>query len=810
MKKLLLKTWLLLTCLLLGVGSAWATDVTFNPASDKTFPKDGITLSVTDGTLTNGTDYRVYKNQTMTISSTVGNITNIALTYSSASYDGGGWAASYQPNAVSWTSPTANGEQARITKLVVTVSSGGGTTPTTTYNVTIANNIENGTVSANPTSAAEGATVTLTATPSTGYEFGSWSVTDASSNAISVTDNKFTMPASNVNVSATFTAKLARPENEIFYESFDTNEGTGGNDGKWSGSIATNNIKSDNEWTFVSGNGACKCAKLGTGSALGSATTPALGQACNATLTFKAAAWNSNSENTTLKLSVVDGGSVSDATVTLKKGEWTEYTVTLSHLTAASKIKFEGNSTSNSRFFLDEVSIVKTGDATLSSIEVKTAPTKVTYTEGDMFEPAGLVITASYSDDTNEDVAYADHTSDFTFDPSLTTALATTNTSVTITYGGKTTTQAILVNAAEPNPEEGDGEKYNFSSFTQANDVTLEAVNFTITLHKNTGSTAPQWNGNSNEARVYAKGSVDVTSTKTISKIVYDYTINANSSGVSPTVDGAAGEANAGTWDAGTKTWTGKDKKVTLTTSGSAGNLGFKSITVYLEPEPATGGTITFKAQDKPGVYYATFSSEHAIKFDEVFINDDESCVAEIKAFAVSVIEGQLVLIDLYDDFNDGNYTYIPSNTGVLFRYTLEEDGIFDGVVPFEYADEKDEYLNKVSDNMLLPASAEKYDEFDGEYFMLSYDANGENLGFYWGADDGGKFNSRTGSAYLAVSNEDLTTAARGFSFSDYTEGIEKVMTEQTPTTIYTLDGMKVNELQKGLNIVNGKKIMVK
>lgn len=83
----------------------------------------------------------------------------------------------------------------------------GGTTPdpAPTYNITVANDIANGTVTANSTSAAEGATVTLTATPSAGYEFGEWNVTNASTSAaITVTDNKFTMPAANVNVSATF------------------------------------------------------------------------------------------------------------------------------------------------------------------------------------------------------------------------------------------------------------------------------------------------------------------------------------------------------------------------------------------------------------------------------------------------------------------------------------------------------------------------------------------------------------------------------------------------------------------------------
>lgn len=320
--------------------------------------------------------------------------------------------------------------------------------PVTKYTITIANDIANGIVTANTKEAAEGATVTLTATPANGYEFNSWNVTNTStSEQIDVENNQFTMPASDVTVSATFTeSQQGRPENEIFYESFNTNDGTGGNDDKWSGSIASNNIKQDNEgWTFVKGNGANQCAKFGTGSVLGSATTPALGQACNATLTFKAAAWNGDSE--TLKLSVVDEGTINPATVTLKKGEWSTYTVTLTDLTADSKIKFEGNVASNSRFFLDEVSVVKTSDVkVLSSITVKTPPTKVVYTEGENFDPTGLVITADYGTDGTDNVAYAGNESKFTFSPALTEALATTNTVVTITYGGKTTKQTITVN----------------------------------------------------------------------------------------------------------------------------------------------------------------------------------------------------------------------------------------------------------------------------------------------------------------------------------------------------------------------------
>ena len=105
--------------------------IQLDATEDTTFPKEGITLSVSNGVLNNGTDYRVYKGSTLTITSTVGDMSNIALTYD-GSYNGGGWAGSYQPNAATWTSPTTtsgnSGKQARITFIEITV----GTAPTST------------------------------------------------------------------------------------------------------------------------------------------------------------------------------------------------------------------------------------------------------------------------------------------------------------------------------------------------------------------------------------------------------------------------------------------------------------------------------------------------------------------------------------------------------------------------------------------------------------------------------------------------------------------------------------------------------
>lgn len=83
-------------------------------------------------------------------------------------------------------------------------SDSGAQTPATKYTVTISTAITNGSVTADKTSAAQGETVTLTANPASGYKLDKVTVTDSDGTAVPVTDGKFTMPAKNVTVTATF------------------------------------------------------------------------------------------------------------------------------------------------------------------------------------------------------------------------------------------------------------------------------------------------------------------------------------------------------------------------------------------------------------------------------------------------------------------------------------------------------------------------------------------------------------------------------------------------------------------------------
>ena len=90
-------------------------------------------------------------------------------------------------------------------------SSGGSSSPS--YSVTIPNKTENGTVTVSPRSAEKGDPVTITVKPDSGYQLDDLTVTDKNGKELKLTDKgngkyTFTMPASKVEVNATFVKEV--------------------------------------------------------------------------------------------------------------------------------------------------------------------------------------------------------------------------------------------------------------------------------------------------------------------------------------------------------------------------------------------------------------------------------------------------------------------------------------------------------------------------------------------------------------------------------------------------------------------------
>jgi len=170
-----------------------------------------------------------------------------------------------------------------------------------------------------------------------------------------------------------------------FYESFDQCTGKGGNDGSWSGSIASADFIPDNEgWTVASDKsyGADQCAKFGVSPSnkkpvAGSATTPDITLNGTATLTFKAGAWDATGDGTVLNLSV-EGGTIDKSSVEMVKGAFTDYSATVTG-NGTIQINF---ATNKGRFFLDEVLLKSSTTGIMNVHETTTAKTGVYTLDG--------------------------------------------------------------------------------------------------------------------------------------------------------------------------------------------------------------------------------------------------------------------------------------------------------------------------------------------------------------------------------------------------------------------------------------------
>ena len=202
----------------------------------------------------------------------------------------------------------------------------------------------------------------------------------------------------------------------------------------------------------------------------------------------------------------------------------------------------------------------------------------------------------------------------------------------------------------------------------------------------------------------------------------------------------------------------------------------------YTAPEraslPATDGTAN----------YATFSSDRPVEFVDATV------------YAVNVVNGVLQL-------NEVTSKQVPADTGVLLKSEKE-------TAPYFYIDE----AATIDNNLLKPASlmpASQEMSGSDKFYKLAYD-NYEaktGLGFYWGAENGGVFTVKAGTAYLAVPAVPAvpnTASVKGFLLDGTPTAIEGVEAENNTDVIYNLSGQRVQKAQRGLYIVNGKKLMVK
>ena len=188
--------------------------------------------------------------------------------------------------------------------------------------------------------------------------------------------------------------------------------------------------------------------------------------------------------------------------------------------------------------------------------------------------------------------------------------------------------------------------------------------------------------------------------------------------------------------------------------------------------------------------YYGTYSNSSA------FAVPEELTVAE-----VSVEDGVLTVTPY------STADIVPANTGVMV--SSEEPGLKTVILTTETG------TAETNDNMLKPTgagitAAQMAVANSGcKFYYLTM--NGEQIGFYRRNDTGSAFEMPVANkAYLAVP-EGQVGNIKDFSFNDIVDGIKAVETTETESkAIYNLAGQRVSKMQKGIYIVNGKKVLVK
>ena len=351
MKQNLLRTGLMLLAMIVCAGIGRAQDVFdfstlgYSNGTEMTEEKGAnSTLSfsgegASNKTVFNGGQVRWYQDNAITVTANAASsaVTSVAFEYASDKYTPSGEGKltvsagtydysshTWQGNANSVTFTHPGGGQYRVNKITVTISGDLKTPTTVTFGEGVDGQIITVTEGKEGEFAAPKATLTPAEAGSVAYASDNAAVAavDAATGAVT-----FGKEFGQATITASFAGNNTYAASEasytieykkdmsaaLFYESFDGNDGTGGNDGAWSGNAGSGTAVYDNEgWTAENIYRANKCVKLGTGSKVGAAETPALaGLNGDATLTFKAGAWDSSSEATTLNVTVSGGGQLS-------------------------------------------------------------------------------------------------------------------------------------------------------------------------------------------------------------------------------------------------------------------------------------------------------------------------------------------------------------------------------------------------------------------------------------------------------------------------------------------------------------------
>ena len=439
--------------------------------------------------------------------------------------------------------------------------------------------------------------------------------------------------------------------------------------------------------------------------------------------------------------------------------------------TAAGSVTVKAEQEATTTYNAGEATATITVEAapTLSSIAITTAPTKTVYTEGDTFDATGMVVTATYSDASSDDV-----TASCTWSPAG--ALTTSDTEVTISYTEnavtKTATQVITVNEYTQ-PEEVEitnwsalfGVAADAGALSRANLKDYEGTMDGVSLvYKKASSMYIK----SDDIRIYNGSALSFTAPTgyVMTEVTFAGT---SSSDKAPTAD-------VGTFNYSTKKWTGVAEEFTLSRNSGNGYTKFTSATITLAP-----GTKVTNAK------YATYVT---VK------HTDFASSTGVTAYKVTNADDKITLVEIDE---------APKGTPVVIA--AEEDTYALEVAASEPAAVTGNIL-RVSDGSIVGDY-----ETDGVGYISTYYVLGKNGSWVGFAPLANGVTLPKGKAYIH-DNDWTDSAAKAFLpfvIDDETTGINSI--ENGKLNIegaYNLNGQKVSGNYKGIVIINGKKYLNK
>ena len=219
--------------------------------------------------------------------------------------------------------------------------------------------------------------------------------------------------------------------------------------------------------------------------------------------------------------------------------------------------------------------------------------------------------------------------------------------------------------------------------------------------------------------------------------------------------------------------WTGSSQTVVFTYSGTNSNNVTKVVVTYETPE--------YESVSVGDLKYSTYASDNALDFTG----------SSIKAFYPTVEGSTLTFHEI---------TKVPADTGVLL-YSANGAVTEDILVCTGETD-------AVENNVFVRGNdaSVSYNDATQEYIYVLSKPKGENLGFYKAKNNMVARNR----AYIQVPAE--LSGAKSFTINleDDPTGIVNLNDNVNANegAIYNLAGQRLSKMQKGINIINGKKVL--